>query len=587
MLMRAGLVKKMTAIYNVGSYNPDSTVLRLNEMMKSIPKGKFHFRPIPSSYSIASTAAISDEAANNLIEHSLGVPAYVRHCRACFPVCRDLQVFSMPHNTNPAESKEYIRWVVNLQELVASAKWGCGLCGLMASRFFNDPGYSFIYFLGSENNPKPPFCCCAASEEVASEVLSAAERLQKFCEKHTGAQFTFIVQPTDYSIGTQGYGKIRFQVVSTTVRDSEWKSLLGFRREIVIEVYAHPGDIANKYLYYLPPNLEPGSEESFELARTWIKRCINTHPQCPKPVPTRLPTRVVESGFNISDLPKTIQDAVTVTRNLGLKYLWVDSLYILQDSEEDKLRELPRMADYYKNSSVTIAAGRSSCKDGFLQPRTVCEKHSKGKAIFASSKGDFLRGLLWSTYPTMKLLKPDKWSAPSWSWASTNNVVEYRRMPSDKAMEISKVNICRIKPKSPVAPLGEIAEAELEIQGPVLRPHKEFTVDLVRHENMIPEERDDKDWRAKIFDLESREWMPQPNSELWEPPKNHILLLLVVELTNRHGKAKTEVEGYGTISGLILAEVGEGKYERIGSFTGMLCKGNMAFQKEVETVTII
>ncbi|XPS77649.1 hypothetical protein M3J09_009677 [Ascochyta lentis] len=43
------------------------------------------------------------------------------------------------------------------------------------------------------------------------------------------------------------------------------------------------------------------------------------------------------SGFHVSELPKTFQDAVKVTRALGLSYLWIDSLCIIQsgDNGED------------------------------------------------------------------------------------------------------------------------------------------------------------------------------------------------------------------------------------------------------------
>ncbi|MCJ1400213.1 hypothetical protein MMC11_003417 [Xylographa trunciseda] len=65
-------------------------------------------------------------------------------------------------------------------------------------------------------------------------------------------------------------------------------------------------------------------------------------------------------------LSKTTQDAIKVTRKLGLKYLWVDALCIIQDSPDDKPRELRKMASIYKNAAVTIIAqAAESAHDGF------------------------------------------------------------------------------------------------------------------------------------------------------------------------------------------------------------------------------
>ena len=70
-------------------------------------------------------------------------------------------------------------------------------------------------------------------------------------------------------------------------------------------------------------------------------------------------------GIPLSVLPKTIQDAVVVTRRLGLQYLWVDALCIKQDSKEDWGLESSKMADIYGNAAVTIAAaGGSDCNTG-------------------------------------------------------------------------------------------------------------------------------------------------------------------------------------------------------------------------------
>ncbi|KAK5651621.1 hypothetical protein OQA88_11796 [Cercophora sp. LCS_1] len=68
-------------------------------------------------------------------------------------------------------------------------------------------------------------------------------------------------------------------------------------------------------------------------------------------------------------LPQTLQDAILVTHRLEKEYLWVDALCIIQDSPEDKAREISRMCDVYENAVVTIsAATAASVKDGFLKP---------------------------------------------------------------------------------------------------------------------------------------------------------------------------------------------------------------------------
>jgi hypothetical protein len=59
-------------------------------------------------------------------------------------------------------------------------------------------------------------------------------------------------------------------------------------------------------------------------------------------------------------LPTTFQDAITVTRNLGLQYLWIDSLCIIQDSTEDWQIQSALMADIYQNAAITIAGSASS-----------------------------------------------------------------------------------------------------------------------------------------------------------------------------------------------------------------------------------
>lgn len=88
------------------------------------------------------------------------------------------------------------------------------------------------------------------------------------------------------------------------------------------------------------------------------------------PQPLRLLLENIEiltAGVDFEALPRSIQDAVFVTRELGFRYLWVDALCIIQDCVADKKREITRMSSIYKNAAVTIAASSSkSATEGFL-----------------------------------------------------------------------------------------------------------------------------------------------------------------------------------------------------------------------------
>jgi serine/threonine protein kinase len=62
-------------------------------------------------------------------------------------------------------------------------------------------------------------------------------------------------------------------------------------------------------------------------------------------------------------LPVAIQDAIMITRQLGERYLWVDSLCIVHDSQDDWEREGAARASIYRNAFVTIAITSSSSTD--------------------------------------------------------------------------------------------------------------------------------------------------------------------------------------------------------------------------------
>jgi len=69
-------------------------------------------------------------------------------------------------------------------------------------------------------------------------------------------------------------------------------------------------------------------------------------------------------------LPQSLKDAIKVTRGLGLRYLWIDSVCIIQNDEDDINSELGKMAHIFQNATVTISASRATtCTEGFLGRR--------------------------------------------------------------------------------------------------------------------------------------------------------------------------------------------------------------------------
>ncbi|KAH7020515.1 heterokaryon incompatibility protein [Ilyonectria destructans] len=167
-----------------------------------------------------------------------------------------------------------------------------------------------------------------------------------------------------------------------------------------------------------PTLFKPASPDQFTIMKEWIRLCDTAHEMCRRKqteevleMPTRLvqvedPVRLVEtsslspsryaafshrwgslkddekfctyknniaqleSSMDVEKLPRVFLDAVTVTRGLGIKYLWIDSLCIIQDDEEDWENESAKMEQVFSSAYITISASSArSSLEGFLADR--------------------------------------------------------------------------------------------------------------------------------------------------------------------------------------------------------------------------
>ena len=144
----------------------------------------------------------------------------------------------------------------------------------------------------------------------------------------------------------------------------------------------------------------------WKLANSWLSRCLSHHTKCKHimSVENYYPTRLIEvranssdcelrlyftsngpikepymtlshcwgnsqflrlttstrdrlqKGFTLAELPPTFQDAIMVTRALGINFLWIDALCIIQDSIVDWQHEATLMSQVYSNSICNVSA---------------------------------------------------------------------------------------------------------------------------------------------------------------------------------------------------------------------------------------
>lgn len=167
-----------------------------------------------------------------------------------------------------------------------------------------------------------------------------------------------------------------------------------------------------------PFDISTASDASWTIAEGWIRGCIRDHKVCAAVADSSpwYPTRLVKisadsiklietseeapispyvtlshcwgtsqfltlkqsnlhefkESIGSDNLPKTFQDAVTIAERLKINYIWIDSLCIIQDSEDDWLREASLMHKVYSNGYCNIAAtGARDSSHGLFVERDI------------------------------------------------------------------------------------------------------------------------------------------------------------------------------------------------------------------------
>ncbi|KAF3808665.1 hypothetical protein GCG54_00006532 [Colletotrichum gloeosporioides] len=84
-------------------------------------------------------------------------------------------------------------------------------------------------------------------------------------------------------------------------------------------------------------------------------------------------------GISVSDLPQAFRDAIHVAKQLGLSYIWIDALCIIQHDPKDWSIESSRMRSVYGNSYVNLAASSAiNVDEGFFSKTERYKYYSGG-----------------------------------------------------------------------------------------------------------------------------------------------------------------------------------------------------------------
>lgn len=297
-------------------------------------------------------------------------------------MCLDLKPWTeIPPNDRRRFHTSTLSWQVDIDDLRESSVSGCPFCAL-ALKASQYPVAMTCY------NTDPQACQCRARACTKVEInLHNGLSLRK--SQCLISEIVRIFPPTsvDWSpigVGTrigyisdvpgskQGLDFIRSTFQQCTVSHEKCQKqtttlpsrllFIGSNSKPIKIVLPNPSNqiryAALSHCWGKPRKLKWGKSRTLKLKRNNMAKLMN------------------EIGWN--SLPQTYQDAITACRALNIDYLWIDSLFIVQDDKEDWAYEASRMADVYGDAVIVIGASSTRHpNESFLSKRDNwrCEPH--------------------------------------------------------------------------------------------------------------------------------------------------------------------------------------------------------------------
>ncbi|KAH8706190.1 heterokaryon incompatibility protein-domain-containing protein [Ilyonectria robusta] len=175
-----------------------------------------------------------------------------------------------------------------------------------------------------------------------------------------------------------------------------------------LEVYELPGSPSKYRLRGRRSTTDQNPEFYIQMIQQWLNNCCTNHRRCDISPDYAMPTRIIDVGDSANGKPVRLvstqgirnkyvalsycwgviatdiltltsntydsmmkgivesqlatahQEVISLTRTLGMQYVWIDALCIIQGDVADWERESRTMAQVYGNATLTVIAGRSA-----------------------------------------------------------------------------------------------------------------------------------------------------------------------------------------------------------------------------------
>lgn len=197
--------------------------------------------------------------------------------------------------------------------------------------------------------------------------------------------------------------------------------------------------------------------------------------------------RFTQDGVRLNELPATISNACELCDKLGIPYLFVDSLCILQDSLDDWTEISKRMCEIYSLSALTVAAAAGrDCREGLLGNRRWASRLSA--ELRCSDTADHT-----GTCLVRGRMKPKIEPLDLRAWAMQEDLLSPKLLKIGTAYmswhcACSAISESEVE-KAVASHRGDAAEAFLRPMSVTMRPRDDVTSDL---------------WQALVWDYSRR-----------------------------------------------------------------------------------